>query len=527
MPLENIYFLLIALLPFILLFLLIIILRWPTLKTLFLTWLLTSIITLTIWKINSIFLLASFIKGTLIALEIILIVFGAIWLIEILKQKGQIKNLQAFLSTISKDARIQVILIAWLFGSLIEGIAGFGTPAALAAPILVSLGFTPILAVITSLIANSTAVSFGAAGTPVLLGLSGLDLDRLALEEISKNIALIHFFASFIIPLFLVYFVISFKIKNTKIKLKYFLEIIPFAMFSWLAFSIPYIIVAYFIGPEVPSIIGGLTGLLIVAFSAKNNFLVPKNVLSLNKKVQQQKNSSSIKSIIPYMIVIFLLTISRTIPPIKETLLSFTIGFQNLFNTSVTYNFSPFFTPSFYLILTSLIILYIYKTSKKESAQTFKSAFTKIKYPALSLIFAVSFVQLLLISGENLSGLESIPTILAKSLVSIFNQGFVYISPFIGAFGAFVTGSNTLSNLLFASLQSGAAESLAISIILVLALQTIGGAVGNMISIHNILAASATVGLKDVEGKVILKTIFVAIIYISIVSLITFIILKF
>jgi len=233
---------LLAILPFVLLLLLLVIRKWPAIKAMPLTYVITLLIALFVWKISLILTIASFIKGTFMAIEIMLIIFGAIFFLQILKEKKQIANLQSTLALISNDARVQAIVIAFLFGALIEGIAGFGTPAALAAPLLVSIGFTPILAVILSLIANSIPVSFGAAGTPILLGLGSLGLEREALLEITKNVALIHSIASFIIPLTLVFLVISYQTK--KDKLKRFLEILPFTIFAWLVFIIPYLLTA-------------------------------------------------------------------------------------------------------------------------------------------------------------------------------------------------------------------------------------------------------------------------------------------
>src|SRR3989339_2259895 len=125
----NWLLILLSFLPFVLLLFLIVWRRWPALYAMPLVWIITAISLFYIWELNIIWISASFIKGTLLSLEIMLIIFGAVWLIEILKVKGQIKYFQSLLSFISDDARVQVLIIAWLFGSLIEGVAGFGTPA--------------------------------------------------------------------------------------------------------------------------------------------------------------------------------------------------------------------------------------------------------------------------------------------------------------------------------------------------------------------------------------------------------------
>ncbi|MEM3113048.1 MAG: L-lactate permease [Candidatus Pacearchaeota archaeon] len=523
---DNFIITLIALIPFILLILLIVVKKWPAIYSMPITYLLTILILFIVWKISPLLLAASFIKGFFIALEIMLIIFFAVFFITVLKEKRQIKKLQDILSIISEDARIQAIIIAFLFGALIEGIAGFGTPAALAAPLLVSLGFAPLLAVILSLVANSTPVSFGAAGTPILLGLGGIGLERNVLEEISKNVSLIHSIASFIVPLTLSILVIFHYEKSNKIKRIF--EIIPFALFSWAIFVIPYLLAAWLIGPELPSIIAGFFSLLIVGITAHYGFLIPKyRVLVKKYKKESISFKEAAKTLSPYLIIIFSLGLSRIIAPLKNYLKSININMENIMGQDVSYTFLPFFTPSFYFLISAVLCIFIFRISGKELKYSFKETLNRVKYPTLALIFAIALVQLILVSGNNSSNLESIPLILAQTLSSLFGKSYTLIAPFVGIFGAFISGSNTLSNLLFGAFQMETAKSLGISIVVLLSLQVVGGAVGNMIAIHNIVAAEATVGLKNQEGKIIRKTIWISILYGLISGIIGLIILSY
>jgi lactate permease len=478
--------------------------RWPAIKAMPITYLITLVILLSFWKISFTLASASFLKGIFITLEIMLIIFGAILFLQILKEKKQIKNLQLTLSFISDDSRIQTIIIAFLFGALIEGIAGFGIPAVLAAPLLVSLGFPALLAVILALIANSTPVSFGAAGTPILLGLGNLGFERDVLLEITKNVALIHGIASFIIPLVLVFLVINYQ--NKKQKIRRFFEVMPFAIFAWLSFIIPYLLVAFYIGPELPSIIGGFIGLSISSLAAHYRFLTPKNKIyfkKINKKKITLKNS--LKAISPYLIIIIFLSLSRIIIPLKNNLINISFSWNNILNEGISYSFLPLFTPSFYFFLSAIFCIFIFKANKKEIRNSFKETYNKIKLPVFALIFTLGLVQLLIISD--------IPLIIAQSLSNLSKEIFIFLSPFIGAFGSFIAGSNTVSNLLFASFQIETAKTLGLSLMIILSLQVVGGAIGNMIAIHNVLAASATVGLKNQEGNIIRKTIWITLIY--------------
>ena len=526
-----------AFLPFVLLFFLIVIKRWPAIKAMPLAWIITVLICLIFWQISFLFVAASFIKGVFVAIEIMLIIFGAVFFIEVLKEKGQIRNIQSLFSVISDDARIQVIIIAFLFGSLIEGIAGFGTPAALAAPLLVSIGFTPFLAVVLSLISNSTAVSFGAAGTPVLLGLGGLGFGKEIIMEVTKMTALFHGIAGLIIPLSLVFLVVYYHVDNKKIIWRSFFEMLPFSVFAWLSFIVPYLLVAFFIGPELPSIAGGFIGITITGLAAYYKFLVPKNVISFNQQIRSSnsarrrsssnkkklKNKFSLfkssKVLVPYLIIIFLLTLSRTVPVLKNYLTSVSLRWGNILGANMDYSFLPFYTPSFYFLIAVVFCIFIFKANLIEVKKTLKATFSKIKIATIALIFTLALVQLFLISGNNPLGISSMPLILAGFFESILKESFIFVSPFIGAFGSFIAGSNTASNLLFASFQFEAAKSLGVSLIVILSLQVVGGAIGNMIAIHNVLAASATVGIYNEEGRIIRKTIWVMMVYALIVGI--------
>lgn len=520
---NNILLTLVALVPFLLLLFLIVIRKWSSLKAMPLVWFVALVFSISVWKVGSAYLAASFLKGFFLAFEIMLIICGAVWVIELLKEKHQIRHIHELLSIISDDARVQAIIIAWFFGGLIEGVAGFGTPQALAAPLLVSMGFAPIVAVVVAVVANATPVSFGAAGTPILLGLSGLGLDREALLEITKTVSMMHVIGGIIVPLAICWFVVRAYSKNVK---KDFVNIIPFALLSWIVFSIPYLLIARFVGPELPTILASLIGLIVMSTLAHYGFLVPKKRLRIGKKTKEKKlTKERVLAFAPYFIIVFLLLVSRTVGPLKTWLSGIKIGWERILVTNVSYNFLPLYTPAFYFFLAAFLFILIFGANTKEVKGSFGRTFQKVKSPFVALVFAVALVQLFLVSGTNNSGLASMPLVLAEGIGSQFGKAYVFVAPLVGNFGAFIAGSNTVSNLLFGSFQMETAKTLGISIILILALQVVGGAVGNMIAIHNVIAANSTVGLKGLEWKVIRKTIWANLIYTLIVGIVGAIIL--
>jgi lactate permease len=162
---------LLALLPILVVGTLLLGFRWPARTAMPVGLAVVVVIALFAWKMSLVAISASVVQGLLIAIGLLWIIFGALLMLETLTKSGALHTIRAGFTTISPDRRVQVIIVAWLFGSFIEGAAGFGTPAAVVAPLLLALGFPAAAAVMAGLIIQSTPVSFGAVGTPMLTGL--------------------------------------------------------------------------------------------------------------------------------------------------------------------------------------------------------------------------------------------------------------------------------------------------------------------------------------------------------------------
>jgi len=199
------------------------------------------------------------------------------------------------------------------------------------------------------------------------------------------------------------------------------------------------------------------------------------------------------------------------------------IEFNNLLGTGIGQTFYPLLSPGLIFLIAASATLILIKLPAKKAIESVKITASKCVYAFITLAFAVALVQIFIFSGNNSSGLPGIPLLIAHSAASFAGKAFVLFSPFIGMFGAFIAGSNTVSNLLFASFQQQTALALGLPAVIILALQTVGGAVGNMIAIHNIIAASATVGLKGEEGTIVKSNIGIASLYALIAGIIGFI----
>jgi len=528
------FFALFASLPILLIFILMAGLRQPATRAMPLAFLLTLALAMFVWQTDINWIVAASLNGVVIAFKILLIVFGALTLLFTLRESGAIKVINTYFTEISPDKRVQAIIITWLFGSFLEGAAGFGTPAAIAAPLLLSLGFPALAAVIVALIANSTAVSFGAVGTPTLMGIGEtLNLPQIeqSLSEVGMTYAefvhqvgiwsaVHHAIPGVLVPFIMIVVLTMFF--SEKRDIGDALVIFPFAMFAGLSFIIPSILVAIYIGPEFPSVVGGLVGLMIVVPAARAGFLVPKKTwnfppvsqweehwngnISMEIEDQTGKNMSLAKAWLPYGLIGLLLVLTRVRTlPLNSWLMSIKLESRQVLGTGVNIEFDPLYNPGIIpFILISLLSILIYRMDKRQVKTAWSEAITRIKGPALALVFAVPMVRLMMQSGNNPSDIASMPVALAQYMSGLFEGAWPFVSPFVGALGSFIAGSNAVSNMLFGYFQYSVAEQIGLSRIIIVSLQNVGGSMGNMIAVHNIIAACATVGLVGVEG-IILK----------------------
>jgi len=516
--------------PIILIFVLMAGLKQPATRAMPLAFLLTLILVLFVWKTDLNWILAASMNGVVIAIKILLIVFGALTLLFTLRESGAISVINDFFTGISPDKRVQAIIITWLFGSFLEGAAGFGTPAAIAAPLLLSLGFPALAAVMIALIANSTAVSFGAVGTPTIIGIG----ETLQLPEIEQTLALsgmtypefmqdvsmwssiFHAIPGLFVPALTMLMLTRFFGR----KRSFFegLEIIPYALFAGLIFLVPYILVAIFIGPEFPSVIGGLVGLSILIPLTRKGFLVPKKRWDFPDKSEWEKNWTGNISMetsdltskkmslgmawLPYIAIGLLLVLTRIRSlPFNEWLMSVKLQTKGVLGSGVNIEFDPLYNPGILpFILISLLAIALYRMSTKQVSVAWREAVQRIKGPTIALLFAVPMVRLMMQSGNNPQELASMPVAMAQFMSGIFESSWPFVSPFVGALGSFIAGSNAVSNMLFGYFQYSVAEQAGLPSTLIVSLQNVGGSLGNMIAVHNIIAACATVGLVGVEG---------------------------
>ncbi len=525
----NVLELITAAMPIIAVFLFLVLMRLPATKAMPISFLITAILAYFIWKIPFIQIMAATIEGLIITVSILWIVFGAILLLNTLSNSGAMDTIRNGFINISGDKRVQLIIISWLFGSFIEGAAGFGTPAAICAPLLVALGFPPMAAVVLSLVADSSAVSFGAVGTPVNVGVnqglhqggeianqaSGvIEIDGIQqyLHLVAESAESMDLFIGTFIPLILVTMLTRFFGENRSWKEG--LAMWKFALFAGLSFKLPAFFVAKYLGPEFPSIIGGLVGLMIVVPAAKRGFLIPKETwdfkhITEKNTIKLPKQLSMTRAWIPYLLVALLLVISRLeFLPIKEVLRSVKVGWGDILGTNISSFFEPFYLPGTIFTIVVFITIFIHKMPPVKIKQALTDSSKTIIGSSIALSTAVPMVRIFINSDINHKELMSMPMELAALVSAAVGENWPLVSPFIGALGSFISGSATFSNMMFSLFQFSVANQIGVAEYKILALQILGANAGNMICVLNVVAAASVVGLLGKEGPIIRFTLF-------------------
>ena len=494
-----------------------------------------------VWKMPLALAGAAVFLGIEKSLDIILIVTGAILLLNVLKKSGAIETINSTFVSISPDTRIQAVIIAWMFSNFIEGASGFGAAPVLAAPILVSLGVPAAAAVSVALICNTLAVPFGAVGTPALTmsALLSPAVEKMGIEPVVFDKLLMSVFTdvSVCYGIFLPFTAVAFMIlaSDDKQKMKSICEIFPFCVFAALAYLIPWKYSAEQFGPELPSMLGSVVGLPVVlaVLKLKVPYIVPETVWNVFKKedcqntdvIRQPLPMSLGKAWLPYLMIALLLVVTRMpVLPIKAILLVVKIRIPDVFGVpgsgaTLTLLNNPGVFPCSVIALAGM---FFYGLSQKDVFSVFSASFRQLKMASIAIAMSFAMVQIMIFSDANPVGIPGMLRAAADAFAGLFGTVYVYVALLLGTLGTFFAGSCTVSNILFGQLQFGTAQQLGLAEHIVCALQAVGGGLGSMIRISGVVAACATVNAIGQEGRIILKNLIPAAIMAVVIFVIVF-----
>lgn len=550
-----------AALPLLVVAVLLVGLLWPATHAMPISWVVALIIGYFIWDNPPDYLAGSSIVGVMTALEILWIVFGALVLLYTLMQAGAFDRINEGFASVSDDRRVQIVLLAFFLSTFIEGAAGFGTPAAVVAPLLLALGFPALAAVIAALIGHIIAVTYGAVGTPIIVGIeTPLNIYEdtimadggMTVTEYAQNVAAwaatYHALVGFVMPLFAVGMVVYFFGPQDNRSIRPALEVWPLCLFAGIAFAIPYWIAAWFITAEFPALIGSMVGGAITIGLLRAGYFLPDDEWDFppreewpdhwvgtiepgSEEVEEpgvtgSPSMSLLRAWSPYIILIVLLVVTRVVEPISDVLTDDDLGVQfGEITLGVIIEWAPIFgydaleadiawvnVPGFWLIVSALIAIAIFDLSFDQVTAAWREAAEKLVSPFIALVFVIAMVQVMIQSG-GAPGVPEFATIngdpasmielLAIATADVTGFAYPSIAAAIGALAAIMVGSNTVSNITFGGFQFTASHQLDLPSQIVVGAQATGGAIGNLVAIHNVVAALATVGHVGQEGRVI------------------------
>jgi lactate permease len=532
-----------ALAPLIVVAVLLVGLLWPAVRSMPVAWLTAAVVAGVVWGMPLDWIAATSIWGVMLAIEILWIVFGALVLLYTLMRAGAIDRINEGFAAISEDRRVQIVLLGFFMATFLEGVAGFGTPAAVVAPLLLALGFPAMAAVIAALIGHAIATTFGAVGVPVRPGtldpISALDsvTSAEAVEIVSQaagSAAIYQTLIGVFMPLMAVAMVVYFFGDPEERSLAPVRPVVPLCLFAGIAFVVPFALTALFIGPELPSIIGSMVGITLTVAALRAGYFLPEEEWTFpdrdvwpdywvgsvepggengadgaaDASVDDTPSMSLARAWAPYLLLVVLLIVTRDFTPIGEILTDlavFTPTWEGILGTEVTNSIDWAYVPGTWLVLSALLAVPLFGLDGSQVASAWREAGQKIVSPAVALVFVIGMVGIMLESGQypGAPGGDSMMVVLADGTAAVFGDVYTVVAVPIGVLGTFITGSITVSNITFSGLQYEVATQSGLPQHLIVGGQMIGGAIGNVVAIHNVIAALATVGLVGQEGRVI------------------------
>ncbi|KAJ53515.1 lactate permease [Clostridium tetanomorphum] len=469
-------------------------------KACFTTLVITLILAIVFWKMPVVNSFTAALEGVALGLwPIMLVIIAAVFTYNLSVYTKSMEIIKKMMTNITTDKRILVLILAWGFGGFLEAIAGFGTAVAIPASIMAALGFDPIFAAIICLIANTTPTAFGAIGIPVttLAKVTGIDVAKL-----SYAVGIQLSFLIVIVPVILV-MLTGKSIKSIK-------GVFGISIISGLAFAIPEVLTAKYLGAELPAILGSISSMFFTILITK---LFYKDTASREEKIPYKQG---VIAWLPFILVfIFILFTSPLFPKVNDLLSSVKTS-VNIYTGEggKLYTFSWLATPGTLIIIATFIGGLIQGAKFKEISTVLLNTFKQMGKSFITILSIVALAKVMGYSGMIKS--------IALVLVKVTGKYYPFFAPIIGALGTFVTGSDTSANVLFGGLQVEVAKSLNMSPYWLAAANTGGATAGKMISPQSIAVATAATGLLGVEGKILNATLKFCMIYVIFLGLIAY-----
>ena len=421
-------------------------------------------------------------EALFVATTILWIIFPALCIYELQSRSGAFDLLGQALTRLSDDRRILAILVAWFFGLFLEGAAGFGTPVALAAPVLVGLGFAPIPALTLVLIGHAAGVSFGAIGTPVLPQIAATGLGGL---ELARATGLMHGLLGWML------LAIVFRLASETEGPAWWWAAAAAALFL-----VPMMLLAAFVGPELATIGAALLGGVVFVLLLRRRGAGGEEHGRTGARLL-------VHAALPYLVLLAAILATRLVPPVQQAMSG--LEWSWALPGGFAGNVAPLYHPGTMLMLGFVAGGLAQRRSVSDLADAARRAAGRLPKVLVALAAMLALARLMVHAGM----VEAV----ADAAADAFGGAWPWLAPAVGVLGTFVTGSATASNILLTDLQAATAYQLGLPVLWVAAAQSFGAAVGNMVCPHNIVAGAATVGVVGREGEILRRTAPVCTVY--------------
>jgi lactate permease len=447
------------------------------------------------------------------------IVWNALWIYNMTDATGHFDVLRRSFASVSDDQRIQAVIIAFSFGALMEALAGFGTPVAIAAPMLMAIGFRPLQAAALALVANTAPVAFGAIATPIITlgGVTGLPVDDLG-AMVGRQTP----FLALIVPLVLVGMVDG--VRGVR-------ETWPAALAGGVAFAVGQFLCSNYVSVELTDIVASLLSagaivLLLRVWQPAHPLRVerapsrpaiagaetydPDHEATIRRRSDEHRDSRAdvLLAYAPYLIIIAVLSLAQW-GPIKDALAGPTQEIDwpglNVVNAEgeepkpATFVFNWLATPGTLLLISGIITMLVLRVSPGRALRVYGRTLNQLKWATLTVATVLALAYVMNFSAQTLT--------LGAWIAGAGGTILAFLSPIIGWLGVAVTGSDTSSNSLFGALQVQAAKDAGLDQTLLAASNSSGGVLGKMISPQNLAIGAAAVGLAGQEGDLFRKVL--------------------
>lgn len=450
------------------------------------------------WQMPVVEAVGAALEGGALALwPIMIVIIAAVFTYNLSIATGSMEIIKGMLSSITTDRRILVLIIAWGFGGFLEGVAGYGTAVAIPASILSAMGFNPLFASIICLVANTVPTAFGAIGIPVttIASVTGLPVTEISFFAASQLTPFI------ILITFLLVMLTEKSVRGVK-------GVFFITLMSGISFAVPQLLVARYLGAELPCLAGSVSSMAVTTLIAKTMYRHTSGEVT-------DGTTSREKFIawLPYILIfVFIILCSSLFPAIKGAL-------GSIKTTVAIYGDHPFTfkwiaTPGTLIILATFIGGMLQGESFGRIGGIFVNTCRQLALSAVTVVAIVAMAKVMAYSGM----INTIAVVVAN----VTGSFFPLISPMIGALGTFVTGSDTSSNVLFGKLQLEIARQIGVDPRWLVAASAGGATAGKMISPQSIAVATAATGLIGSEGEILGQTVKVCIGYLMFYGVLTY-----